>query len=157
MNEQVVLRRRGQADHDLLFALFSDSVAAQFASLPEPQRQQLLEQQFDARERQYRQNWPDAIDQIVIVDGTACGRRLWRENEAEIRLIDIALLSSAREAGVGSGLISDLQQRSDINSKPLRLSVLAGNPASTLYRRLGLVDIGQNGVYLHMEYTPRPG
>ncbi|MDH3839657.1 MAG: GNAT family N-acetyltransferase [Chromatiales bacterium] len=157
MNEQVVLRRRGEADHDLLFALFSDSVAAQFASLPEPQRQQLLEQQFDARERQYRQNWPDAIDEIVIVDGTACGRRLWHESDAEIRLIDIALLSSARGSGIGSELICDLQRRSDTNSKPLRLSVLAGNPASTLYRRLELVDIGQDSIYLHMEYMPRSG
>lgn len=157
MNEQVVLRRRCETDADLLLALFSDTVAVQFALLPQPQRRQLIEQQFDAREHQYRQNWPDAIDEIVIVDGTACGRRLWHENGAEIRLIDIALLSSARGSGIGSELICDLQRRSDANSKPLRLSVLAGNPASTLYRRLGLVDIGQDSIYLHMEYTPRSG
>jgi len=54
-------------------------------------------------------------------------------------------------------LICDLQRRSDTNSKPLRLSVLAGNPASTLYRRLELVDIGQDSIYLHMEYMPRSG
>jgi ribosomal protein S18 acetylase RimI-like enzyme len=157
MNEQVVLRRRCEKDTDLLLALFSDSVAAQFALLPQTQRGQLIEQQFNARERQYRQRWPDAFDEIVIVDGAACGRRLWHENEVEIRLIDIALFSTVRGSGIGSGLICDLQQRSDANSKPLRLSVLAGNPAATLYRRLGLVDIGQDGIYLHMEHTPRSG
>jgi GNAT superfamily N-acetyltransferase len=156
MSERVALRRRGEADTDLLFALFSEAVAAHFASLPQPQRRQLIEHQFDARERQYRQNWPDATDEIVIVDGTACGRRLWHEDVAEIRLIDIALLSSVRRSGIGSGLIRELQRRSDTNSKPLRLSVLAGNPAATLYRRLDLVDVEQDGIYLHMEYAPRP-
>ncbi len=157
MNERVVLRRRSETDTGLLFALFSDAVAAQFESLPQPQRGRLIVQQFDARERQYRQSWADAIDEIVIVDGTACGRRLWHENEAEIRLIDIALLSSVRGSGIGSGLISDLQQRADTNAKPLRLSVLAENPAATLYRRLGLVETSQDGIYLHMEYAPRSG
>jgi GNAT superfamily N-acetyltransferase len=157
MNERLVLRQRGETDADLLFALFSDAVAAQFASLPQLQQRQLIEHQFEARERQYRQNWPDAIDEVVILDGTACGRRLWHESDDEIRLVDIALLSSVRGSGVGSELIRDLQRRCDANSKPLRLSVLAGSPASRLYRRLGLVAAGQDGIYLHMEYAPRSG
>lgn len=155
MIESVNLRRRSRTDMALLHALFSDAVAEQFGSLPQPQRQQLIRHQFDMRERQYRHSWPDAIDQIVIFDGTACGRRFWHEDAAELRLIDIALLSGFRGSGVGSELIRDLQQRSDAKSKPLRLSVHAENPACKLYRRLGFAVIGQDDIYLHMEYAPR--
>ena len=157
MSGRFTLRRRGMTDDAFLLEVFTDSTATQFASLPPAQRQQIIKSQFDARERQYRQIWPDANDEIVIVDGKACGRRLWHQSETELRLIDIALLSVFQGSGIGASLIRDLQRHSDFQSKPLRLSVMTANPARRLFRRLGFSDNGRDEIYLHMEYSPRPG
>jgi ribosomal protein S18 acetylase RimI-like enzyme len=39
---------------------------------------------------------------------------------------------------------------------PVRLYVEQFNPALRLYQRLGFLPIGEQGIYIHMEWTPPP-
>jgi hypothetical protein len=52
---------------------------------------------------------------------------------------------------VGTKLLGELCGRARAEKLPLRLSVLAGNPAYRLYARLGFVPTGSDSAYISME------
>ena len=75
----------------------------------------------------------------------------------EIRIIDIALLTLYRNAGIGSGLIEDLLAEAAATGRPVRLQVVRSNPALELYERMGFrvlreVDIEIGGGYFMRDY-----
>ena len=74
--------------------------------------------------------------------------------QAEIRMVDIALLPPSRNAGIGTALRRDLLAEAAVAHQPVRLHVEQCNPALRLYERLGFVPIADKGVYLLMEWAP---
>lgn len=71
------------------------------------------------------------------------------------RLLDIALLPQFRSLGIGGRLISELIDNASATGRPVRLSVLCGNLARSLYERLGFVITNSGPVYLEMECKRR--
>jgi ribosomal protein S18 acetylase RimI-like enzyme len=69
----------------------------------------------------------------------------------EIRIVDLALLPEYRNAGIGTGILTDLIAEATQSNKPVRIHVERFNPALNLYRRLGFAKIGEHGVYDLME------
>jgi ribosomal protein S18 acetylase RimI-like enzyme len=73
----------------------------------------------------------------------------------------IALLPECRGAGIGGGLIRDVQAEAGRTGKRLTIHVERTNPALRLYRRLGFRLIEDKGIYLFMEWrsegTPDSG
>jgi ribosomal protein S18 acetylase RimI-like enzyme len=87
------------------------------------------------------------------LDGRPAGR-IWVARSAdEIRIVDLALLPSARGGGVGTHLFQELIAEAAEASLPLRLSVRKNNHAALrLYERLGFVVVGDDDVYLQIEH-----
>ena len=153
----ITLRNAAPEDIEFLARLYSDTRQQEVAAFgwPLAQQEMFLRMQFDAQCRSYRGAFPDAIDQIVCLDGSAIGRMLVSREPAGMHLIDFALLAGHRNHGIGTGLLSRLLQECEDQGMTLRLQVLQDNPAIRLYQRLGFVENGSDLMYIQMEQTPQ--
>jgi ribosomal protein S18 acetylase RimI-like enzyme len=150
------LRPAQAADGDFLFELYRDSLAEEFTSLPlgGAQLDFLVRMQFQARETGYSATFPNAADRIIVRGGKRIGRLLVAADEREVRILDVAVLSTERSAGAGGFAIREVLCEAAVAARPLRLSVLKSNlRAAGLYRRLGFRETSGTEPYLEMEWT----
>ena len=118
------------------------------------QKAQFCAMQFHAQDSHYRLHYPGA-QYFVILDGDTPGGRLYVDHwKNEIRIIDIALLPVHRGKGIGTHLLSGLQDQAAAAQKKLSIHVESFNPARRLYERLGFELVEDKGVYQLMEWTP---
>jgi GNAT superfamily N-acetyltransferase len=148
-------------DEDLpfLFELYCDVRGPEVSAWgwPQVQRDAFLRMQFDAQRRSYQAAFPDAIHHIVMTDGQAVGRRLAARTGEGILLVDIALLASHRNRGIGARLIQELMDGCRRDGSALCLQVLRGNPALRLYQRMGFIETGADEMYIQMAWKPESG
>ena len=144
-------------DREFLFQVYASTRTEELAVVPwtPEQKEAFLRMQFEAQDRYYRQQFPDASFQVVLVDGRPAGRLYLARATDEIRIIDIALLPADRGRGVGTGLLRDVLAEGASAGKPVRIHVERFNPAIRLYERLGFVMAEDKGVYLLMEWSAR--
>ena len=157
MNSQSFnLRAATPDDEAFLLQVFADT-RPEFDLLDEGQKLALLKMQYNIRQLQYDDAYPQAESMIVIQQDLPVGRILVAEGEREFTLIDIALLSGYRNSGIGSHLIRQLLDRARAAGKPVRLQVLKSNPARHLYERLGFEMVEEQSMYVEMKYKPNNG
>jgi ribosomal protein S18 acetylase RimI-like enzyme len=105
---------------------------------------------FKAVVEQVYGTWDDAVQrpaadaefaelpvEIVECDGDAIGYQTVVRHEDHWFLVEIVLLPTARNRGVGTQLVRDVMAAARAAGVPVRLSVLHVNPAQALYARLG--------------------
>jgi ribosomal protein S18 acetylase RimI-like enzyme len=114
-----------------------------------------LDQQFAAQDAHYTSNYEDVTYSVIVVDGLPAGRLYVARWQDEIRIVDVALLPSARGKGVGTSLLRDLIDEGAAAGKRVTIHVERGNPARRLYERLGFVRVEERGPYQLME-LPAP-
>lgn len=121
----------------------------------EAQLCQLLLMQYNGQKATYSAEFPNAIDQIVLLDGEPVGRLMLDHRDDSIHGVDIAILRSERNRGVGTGVLLGLFE--DCARKGIRftLNVAKGNPAMRLYQRLGCSTDGDNGTHFFMAWRPK--
>ncbi len=151
-----VLRPAAAEDEPFLAELIMETIAEQLAAWAwdESMREPILRMQYEARRSGHRQQYPDAEQSIVMLDGRSIGYQFVARNEECIRLVDIVITAECRRSGIGTALIRALQAEGDRDRKPVRLQVASHNPALRLYRRLGFAPTGGNEVVLELEYRP---
>lgn len=148
----VTLRAATADDRSFLLEVYASARSDELAGLgwDDNLMQAFIGMQFDARTRCY----PKADDQIILLHERPIGRMLVDRTEEAILLVDIALLTEYRNAGIGAALLKDLQQEATAFGKPIRLHVLATSEAVRLYERLGFSRTGRNAAYLEMVWLP---
>jgi GNAT superfamily N-acetyltransferase len=148
----IVLKQGGPDDDPFLKELFHEVHAPEFSSLDlaPAMLAQLLDLQYRAQKHGYTSQFPAAEDSIILVEGEYAGRLLVSRGSV-IHLVDIALVERHRGKGIGGTLIRSLCGEAREMNKPLSLSVRSGNPAEDLYRRLGFVRTGGDGLNFMME------
>jgi GNAT superfamily N-acetyltransferase len=161
--EPTELRRHGfsrrpetDADEPFLRALYADTRAHEMGIVPwdSATKDVFLRQQFDAQRLFYRQRYPAAAFDILLRDGYPIGRLYVDRGADAWRLLDITLAPEQRGCGLGAALISDLLTEAATAHLPVLLHVEAASPARRLYRRLGFIPLGDNGVYTFMTWRP---
>ena len=110
-----------------------------------------LRMQFAAQDSHYRQHFSDASFDIVTVDGVPAGRLYVDRRDAEIRIIDIALLPEHRGRGIGTALITSILAEAEKTGKTVVIHVERDNRARRLYGRLGFVEVAEQGLHLLLE------
>lgn len=144
------------ADRDFLLRVYAgtrDDVAA--VPWPEERRREFLEMQFAAQAADYETRFPAAEHSIVLVGGVPHGRIWIDRNDAEIRLLDVALLPERRNRGTGQVLLKRLIAEAQEAGKPLRHSVYKSNvDAIRFYERLGFEVVEDFEMYVLMEWRP---
>ncbi len=151
----VRLRAADSGDDEFLMAVLASTRTDELAMIEwDPaQAQAFLRLQFTAQLRNYSAVYPNAENNIILLDEQPVGRMLVDRGGDEISLIDIALLCEHRNAGTGSALIQNLLREAAAASKPVKLHVLHSNPALRLYERLGFSPVSRDEVYLEMKWS----
>lgn len=111
--------------------------------------------QFEVQRRFYKDSFKNACFDIIETYGKPAGNLYVHRQDDEIRILDIALLPEHRNKGIGSRLIRELLAEGIDKNLPVRVHVEQGNPAVSLYRRLGFKQIETRGIYRLLEKRPR--
>ena len=154
------LKKVTAADEEFLLSVYASTRAAELdqATWADGQREAFLKWQFKMQREQYEARFPDAEYRVIEVDNQPAGRVWVGENEAEIRLLDIALLPEFQNRGIGNLLLQRLIERARRTGKPLRHMVfMLNSDAHRFYERLGFVMIEDLGAYRHMEWKKGAG
>jgi ribosomal protein S18 acetylase RimI-like enzyme len=159
MDLSVKLRESTSDDNWFLYLLFADVRRRELAPLGWTVEQQnlFIQNQFTLQQKSYREQFPDAKYSIVQdTAGGAIGAILVTNGKREIRVVDVTLTAAVRGRGIGGELLRSILARGKKARLPVRLSVLQGNRAINLYRRLGFRETGveAGGMYLGMEKLP---
>jgi ribosomal protein S18 acetylase RimI-like enzyme len=149
----IVSRTETSADQAFLFDLYASTRKEELDlwGWPPEMRNSFLRLQFKAQQS-YRTAFPKAQFKVLSLNGDSIGRTVIDRSAEEIRLVDIALLPDYRNRGVGTALLKKLCAEAAAARKPLRLSVVKGHRAASLYRRLGFQPAGESGMHDHMEW-----
>ncbi|MBN9671257.1 GNAT family N-acetyltransferase [Roseibium aggregatum] len=89
---------------------------------------------------------------LVMVEETVVGWIQVSEEPSRLNLDQIYLLPSYRNRGLGTLLIEDVMKNATAMEKPLHLSTVKGNPAISLYRRLGFTFFSEDETKIHMQW-----
>jgi ribosomal protein S18 acetylase RimI-like enzyme len=144
------------ADTEFLRALYATTRADELALVgwDDVQKSAFVRQQFDAQDRYYRQQFPDASFRVVLVDGQPAGRLYVADDADQILVIDVALMPRYRGSGIGSALLAEVLRGADDERKPVTLHVERNNRALAWYERLGFTVVEDHGVYLFLRREP---
>ena len=133
---RVSLRAVAPEDEEFLLRVYAGTREDELARVPwsEEQKDAFVRQQSAAQRREYDAHYPAAEYDVILLDGRPAGRVWVGRDDAEIHLLDIALLREAQNCGVGT------------NTDAMRF-----------YGRLGFVAFEEVGPYLHMEWRGAAG
>jgi GNAT superfamily N-acetyltransferase len=150
------LRSVTPADDAFLFDLYVSTRAEELAMFGwgRAEQEAFCRLQFKAKESWYAAAYEGSESSIILKDGEAVGRIIVLRTPVEFRLVDIALLTEHRGAGMGGELVRRLLEEGAAARLPVRLQVLRTSRAALLYERLGFVLCGSDQVYYHMERLP---
>ena len=105
----------------------------------------------------FRQGYKQAQVQVICAGDKEIGWIQVAEFVDRLHLRQIHLIAPFRGAGIGTRLIEDLLQRAAAQKKPVTLDVIHGNPAKSLYLRLGFKQYGQDADKIQMIRRPTRG
>ena len=144
-------------DEELLLNIYKSSRGDDLRGLgwDEDRISEFLGMQYEAQQHFHESEYKQAHDEVILFAGKPAGRLIVERREYEIRCIDVALLPEHRNNGIGTFLISKLQEEARRESKPLRLQVIRFSRAVNLFERSGFVRTSETGTHFQMEWTPR--
>ena len=117
----------------------------------EEAKRAFLDDQFNKQHSHYLQHYPQAMWLIITFEGEPVGRLYVASNANDVRIMDVSLVPSHRNRGVGTTLMRGLIEEADRDGIMASLHVEPFNPALRLYERLGFVHVETRGIYLYME------
>lgn len=156
MNDHITLRPIRDGDEEFLYRVYASTREPELALVDwsVAQRTAFLQMQFAAQHQYYQEYYPGAVFQLILADDQPIGRLYLVRWPTEIRIIDIALLPTHRNAGIGTALLKQVLAEAEAAEKPVTIHVEQFNPALRLYTRLGFTPIADRGVYLLMQWSP---
>ena len=143
------------ADDNFLAQVYFSVKSDEFSALgwDAGQLGQFLAMQYKIQKQAYQLQFPDADYLIIWLEKEKIGRLVVNRGEADLRLVDISLLPKFRNLGVGTKIITDLQNEVGEKNLPLTLTVARDNPSAfRLYQKLGFQITGEDELYLSMEW-----
>lgn len=115
----------------------------------------LIEQQQEAQQQGYGEQFPNAFYLILEKQSDPIGRVVLDFAENEIRIIDIVLIPAARSMGYGSSILYALKHAAETVCTPLVLSVYKTNHAARkLYEQHGFAVEQGNPMVDQMVWYP---
>jgi ribosomal protein S18 acetylase RimI-like enzyme len=159
-NSSTISARPVQPDDEpFLLHIYASTRADELALVPWTieQKQAFVSMQFAAQQDHYQKEYPGASHEIILASDLPIGRLYVAWLEDEIRIIDFTLLPEQRNAGVGSFLLTRLLKQAAGAGKVVRIYVEEFNPSLRLFERLGFKSVGEQGIYLLMEWNADRG
>lgn len=144
-------------DLDLLQRLYAASRERDIGAMPLPPdvKARLIAQQFQIRQREYAERYPQARDEIILLEGEPAGRVLMDRSGEVWVLVDIILFAPYRGQGLGALVIGEVIEAAKDAGRTLDLHVEPHNPALRLYERLGFEAVEHTPTHIRMQLRPR--
>lgn len=155
VNENIYLRTVTPEEENAWRDIFYDSVRSHFAvlNLPEKDLNVLLEHQYKAQTTDYKKNYLQASNDLILYKGEVAGRLIISLEDNDLHLIDIVVLSKYRNQKIGTEVLKYLFAESRRLKLPIRFYVEKSNPAFNLYKRLGFKVIKDLEVHFQMTWN----
>lgn len=153
IKKNLIFKSETKEKKDFLFSLYISTREDELSvtSMSEREKKLFLQQQFEAKEKDYSSKFQKANFLIIKRKKKDIGRLVYSVND-KVHLIDIAFIKKARSQGFGREVIDALITYAKEKNKNFELSVAIDNTqALKLYKNLGLRVVGQNGYYLDMQ------
>jgi GNAT superfamily N-acetyltransferase len=152
----ITLRPVVLGDQDFLIEVYASTRAEELAIVPwtDEQRDQFIRSQFNAQQHHYAEKYPTGTHDVILSDGKQVGRIYVAQLDQEIRIIDITLIPTERNRGIGSYLIKQLLEEAKRKNKITRIYVEEFNPSLSLFKRFGFNMSEQHGFHLLLEWIP---
>jgi ribosomal protein S18 acetylase RimI-like enzyme len=149
---EITLRRSTATDRALLEAVYWSIREPELALVPwdYAAKRAFVAQQFTAQDKHYREHYPGATFDVIEADGQPAGRLYVHWGDADIRIMDIALLPEFRGHGIGTRLLRELLDAGRASGRSVSIHVERANPARRLYERLGFHAVSEHGIYVLM-------
>jgi ribosomal protein S18 acetylase RimI-like enzyme len=153
---EIGLRPAGPTDAEVLYRIYASTREEELAVVPwdAPTKEAFLRMQFTAQHTDYHARYPDASYDLVMAGEHVLGRLYVHRSETVWQVLDIALLPEHRGKGIGARLMTEVLAGAGAAGKRVQIHVERFNPAQHLYDRLGFRQIGDQGVYLLLEWQP---
>jgi GNAT superfamily N-acetyltransferase len=153
----VSLRPVTAADEPFLLQVYASSRADEMALVPWPeaQKQAFLTAQLNARQQHYEHTYPDARHDIVLVGADPAGSLYVAALPTEIRIVDLTLLPTYHNRGIGSRLLNDLKHEAEKRGIPLTIYVEQFNPSFPIFLHHRFVAGEPQGFYVLLSWTPK--
>ena len=150
------LRAETDADYPFIAALFAETRRDELTHVPWPEqaKRDFLASQCRLQHDHYAKHYAHAELLLIECSGRPIGRIYVHASTGEIRLMEIALLGSYRNRGIGTALVRGLQDLAASRQICVTLHVEPTNPAQNLYRRLGFGFVENRGIYDFLDWTP---
>lgn len=141
------LRPVRDEDEALLLAIYASSRAEEMALVPwdAAMKDAFLRSQFSAQQTHYRSYFPQAVHDMILVDGEPVGRIYVDRRADEIRILDVTMLTESRGRGIGTRIIQELMKEADDQDQSLSIYVESFNRSLGLFQRLGFVKAEETG------------
>ena len=155
----VQLRPVTPADDEFLVSVYAASRAEELAQVPwsDEQKTAFVRWQFGLQKNEYEATYPNQEHCVILVDDQPAGQIWISRDDANIRMLDIALLDDFQNRGVGTVIVGRLIDEAIRTNKLLRHMVFVLNEnAKRFYERLGFVVFEEVGAYHHMEWRGTP-
>ncbi|MBD8722923.1 GNAT family N-acetyltransferase [Oxalobacteraceae sp. CFBP 13708] len=118
----------------------------------------LIAMQHQLQVAGYRNSYPQAVYQVLERDGVAVGRLVTAAVDGVIRVVDIAVLPSARRTGVAADALRRLQAQAAGAGHAVVLSVRQDNVAARhLYEALGFAVDSEDTMRLELRWHAQTG
>jgi len=153
------IRHAGAAD-EAFFASLYRSTRDDLLALPADPSviDGLIAMQHRLQVAGYRNSYPQAVYQVLERDGVAVGRLVTAAVDGVIRVVDIAVLPSARRTGVAAGALRRLQAQAAGAGQTVTLSVRQDNMAARhLYEALGFAVNSEDTMRLELRWHGQIG
>ncbi|MFT4559165.1 MAG: GNAT family N-acetyltransferase [Planctomycetales bacterium] len=120
-----------------------------------PSAEMMIQMQLDMREKQYRERFPNASFQLILLDGRPAGRIVADRTDGQWHLVDIVVLPECCGSGIGTQVVGDLLQAADKLDQAVSASVFSNNTnALRLWLRLGFAVSREELDYTWLRFEP---
>ncbi len=154
----ISLRPSTVEDLEFLFQVYADTRAEELSVVPwsVEQKATFLRMQFHAQHKYYHENFKDAAFDLIIENDVPIGRLYVHRTKNVLNVVDITVLPAWRGKGIGGGIMRALIDEAKAIGQVVKIYVEHNNRAMLLYRKLGFVQTGTEGVYYAMEWRATP-
>ncbi|BDH60582.1 hypothetical protein MTP04_07120 [Lysinibacillus sp. PLM2] len=153
---EVEIIRAGEDESDFLFEVYESSRMSEVRKWGWEQNQitQFLKMQYQLQQQSYLLYYPNLETNIIYFQNKKVGRLLLANLIDKQVIVDITILSNYQNRGIGTYIISNIQNGAKIQKKVVQLSVFYTNKSALkLYEQLGFEKVNENEMYIQMEWS----
>jgi GNAT superfamily N-acetyltransferase len=150
------LRPARPEDDPFLREVYAETRAEELnhAGLDADQRQAFIDMQFNAQKADYLRRFPKADYDVVEYESQPIGRLYVAGSDDEVRILDVTLVSSSRNRGIGTHLLRRLLSEAREEKLPVRIYVENASRSVRLFESLGFSCTDRQSLVSLFEWRP---